>query len=160
MGKRRRTRAEKVRRDQRRAAVAIVAVGDVAVQLPCGCPPSARAPEGPRKQRTREFDGQVQVENFYVERDSVTFGFDHPKLRHATYGKSGIVRDGPFRTWATARASIADGDAPGARIVAVWEDQQTASKRKPGAFQNDDGTVTLVKASRDELIAASADEGE
>jgi len=142
MGKRRRTRVEKVRRDQRRAAI-------LAGEIPAPAPrPSAPLVE-PRKPRTREFDGRAQVELFWVQRESVTFGHDHPKLRHATYGKSGVVRDGPFRSWRAARESVAVGDAPGARICASWEDADTVWKRKPGAFKSDDGTVTLVKADQD-----------
>ena len=154
MGKRRRTRAEKVRRDQRRAAEAAfdsfardtLVLPPAARRAPCGCPP-----DQPRKSRTREFDGRAQVEVFWVERQSVTFGHDHPKLRHAVFGKSGVVRDGPFGSWRAARESIAEGDAPGARIFASWEDADTVTRRKPGAFKNDDGTVTLVKAPAGEV---------
>lgn len=144
MGKRRRTRAEKVRRDQRRAAQVGAVVPPAPRREPCGCPPEQRKP------RTREFDGREQIEVFWVERQSVTFGHEHPRLRHAVYGKTGVLRDGPFRSWRAARESIAEGDTPGARICASWEDADTVTRRKPGAFRNDDGTVTLVKADQGE----------
>lgn len=150
MGKRRRTRAEKVRRDQRRAE-ADAAFASFAHDALARAERQVRAPDQPRKSRTREFDGRAQVEVFWVERQSVTFGHDHPKLRHAVFGKSGVVRDGPFRSWRAARESIAEGDAPGARIFASWEDADTVTRRKPGAFKNDDGTVTLVKAPAGEV---------
>ena len=96
--------------------------------------------------------GETGELDYFVERQAVTMGEEHPKIRHATLGRMGTVRDGPFRSYAAAKRHASRG-GPGGRIV--WEKRPKPPERKMVAVDYDPDRRVVTLGGKEAAEAAA-----